>query len=174
MVNPLERPEPKRWLEDITHLLRWACRLEEVLLIAILTGMVSMAVVQIGMRTMFHYGLVWGDGLVKMLVLWVCILGAMVAVRQEKHIQIDLLARYLPIQTRKIFRSVVYVFSAGICFTVAYYGVQFVKLEYTYKTLAFSAVPAWICETIIPFGFTVMAFRFIILTLKQFNRSRAN
>ena len=121
---------------------------------------------------MFNFGLVWGEGLVKMLVLWVCMLGAMVAVRREKHIQIDLLSRYLPKHINRMTKAAAHVFTAGVCFVAAYYGVKLVLLEFEYQTIAFSEVPAWICEAIIPFGFTAMAFRFVILSLKQFKKSR--
>jgi TRAP-type C4-dicarboxylate transport system permease small subunit len=142
------------------------------MLIVLLTCMISMAVAQICMRMMFNFGLVWGEGLIKILVLWVCMLGAMVAVRREKHIKIDLVSRYLPRRTNRMTNAMIHLFTAGVCFVVAYYGIKLVQLEYAYQTIAFSGVPAWICEAIIPFGFLVMAFRFVILSLKQFKKIR--
>ncbi len=157
----------------LKRLHQWLCRLEEGMLVVLLSGMIGMAVAQIGMRMMFNFGLVWGEGLVKMLVLWVCMLGAMVAVRREKHIQIDLLSRYLPVRVKRVTKAAAYFFTAGVCFIVTFYGIKFVQLDYTYQTLAFSEVPAWICELIIPFGFVVMAFRFVLLSIKQLNRVRS-
>lgn len=143
------------------------------MLVVLLTAMIGMAVAQIGMRMAFNFGLVWGEGLVKMLVLWVCMLGAMVAARREKHIQIDLLSRYLPTRFNRITKAIAYLFAAVVCFAVTFYGIKFVQLDYTYQTMAFSEVPAWICELIIPFGFVVMAFRFVILSVKQLNKMRS-
>lgn len=157
----------KHLLSLLKRLHQWCCRLEEGMLVVLLTAMIGVAVAQICMRMMFNFGLVWGEGLVKMLVLWVCMLGAMVAVRREKHIQIDLLSRYLPVRVNRGTRAIAYFFTAGVCFIITFYGVKFVHLDYIYQTLAFSNVPAWICELIIPFGFVVMAFRFVILSVKQ-------
>lgn len=161
------KPNINQTLSFLKRSHQWCCRLEEGMLVVLLTGMIGMAVAQIGMRMMFNFGLVWGDGLVKMLVLWVCMLGAMVAVRREKHIQIDLLSRYLPARVNRFTKAIAYFFTAGVCFIVTFYGIKFVQLDYIYETLAFSVVPAWICELIIPFGFLVMAFRFVILSFKQ-------
>ena len=156
----------------LKQLHRGLCRFEEALLVVLLSCMIGMAVAQICMRMLFNYGLVWGEGLVKMMVLWVCMLGAMVAVRREKHIKIDLITRYLPRPVGGLTHALVHLFTAGVCLVVAYFSVNFVLLEYTYHTKAFSQVPAWICEAIIPIGFLIMGFRFAVLSLKQFKKNR--
>ena len=77
-------------------LIRWLYRLEDGLLILALLAMIGMAVLQILLRVLFHTGIVWGDELVRVLVLWLGVLGAVSASRSDSHIRIDLAARYLP------------------------------------------------------------------------------
>jgi TRAP-type C4-dicarboxylate transport system permease small subunit len=69
-------------------------RIEDGILAALLTLMIAVAVVQILLRNFFGAGIIWGDVLVRILVLWIGLTGAMIATRQNKHISIDLVARY--------------------------------------------------------------------------------
>ena len=71
-------------------------RLEEVLLIFLLALMVFLAFLPILFRNVIATGLIWIDPLLRHLVLWVALLGASQATRQERHIKIDLLSNYLP------------------------------------------------------------------------------
>ena len=70
-------------------------RIEDGILVAILSLMIGLAALQIVLRNFFGAGIVWGDMLVRVLVLWIGLVGAMVAARQNKHISIDLVIRYL-------------------------------------------------------------------------------
>jgi len=71
-------------------------RVENGILVVLLLSMLAMAVFQIVLRNLFESGIVWGDILVRILVLWVGLAGAMVASRKGNHINIDILSRYLP------------------------------------------------------------------------------
>ena len=44
---------------------------------------------------LFDGGVYWGDSAVRVMVLWVTMLGAMVASRDDSHIRIDLVGRFL-------------------------------------------------------------------------------
>ncbi|MBW2368314.1 MAG: TRAP transporter small permease subunit [Deltaproteobacteria bacterium] len=131
-------------------------------------GMIGMAITQIILRTFFGFGIVWGDSLVRLLVLWTGLLGAMVATRQDRHIRIDLISRYLSKKIGLITGVMIRLFSAGVCIATAYYGGKLVSMEYQFTTLAFARVPAWACELIIPFGFAVMALRFLVSSINLF------
>ena len=74
---------------------RWYYRIEDIVVSALLLFMILFAAAQIFMRNLFDAGISWGDVLVRILVLWVGLFGAMVASRTGEHIKIDLLSRYL-------------------------------------------------------------------------------
>ena len=61
----------------------------------LLLGMISMAAGQVLLRNFFDGGVYWGDSAVRVMVLWVTMLGAMVASRDDSHIRIDLVGRFL-------------------------------------------------------------------------------
>jgi TRAP-type C4-dicarboxylate transport system permease small subunit len=140
-------------------------RLEDALLIGLFSAMLGMAVLQIVLRVGFSSGIVWGDVMVRILVLWICLLGAMTATRQDRHINIDVLTRYLPDRFRNRVAATVRLVTSIVCLLMTWEGVKLVRLDYVYRTTAFAAVPAWLCEVIIPVGFFVMALRYIFLSL---------
>jgi TRAP-type C4-dicarboxylate transport system permease small subunit len=71
-------------------------KVEDSLLVFILLSMIVLAFSQIVMRNLFGTGTIWLDPLLRIMVLWVGLLGALVATRQNKQIKIDILSRILP------------------------------------------------------------------------------
>jgi TRAP-type C4-dicarboxylate transport system permease small subunit len=159
MVDEKERPEPSARLVKLLY------RLEDLLLIGLFMMMLGVAVIQIFLREFFASGLSWGDLMVRMLVLWICLFGAMVATRQDKHIHIDILTRYMPEHAKYLVERVVRFVTATICLFMAFQGIKLVLLDFEHGTIAFGPIPAWVCESVIPLGFGVMAFRYAILSL---------
>jgi len=130
--------------------------------------MLAMAISQILMRNLFEAGIIWGDILVRILVLWVGLAGAMVASRRGNHINIDILSRYLPERAGNTVKSAVEFFTAAVCSVAAVYTLRFVKMEFDDGGMAFAQVPTWICEAIIPIAFIVIALRYFLLSLTTF------
>ena len=124
--------------------------------------MMVIAVMQIFLRNFFGFGIVWAETLVRVLVLWTALIGAMVATRNNKHINIDILTRYLPWKSKFAVLALVNLFTASVCGIIGYYSIHFVYLEYQDGSLAFAQVPNWVCESIIPFALLIMALRYFI------------
>lgn len=143
------------------RLLSWLYRLEDTVLVCLLLLMILMAALQILLRNFFDTGIVWGDILIRILVLWVGLLGAMVASRKDEHIKIDLILRYIPEKFKPAVHILTDLFTAIVCAIVVFYGYRFVKFEFTDDLPAFSIVPAWVCETVIPISFAIIAIRYI-------------
>lgn len=145
-----------RKINNLIHLL------EDGLLVLTLAAMILLALSQIILRNLFNTGIEWTDPLLRVLVLWLCLLGAIAATKLDKHITIDLFSRMLPELGKKIATIVNNLFSAVICAIIGYYSARFVIMEYEDGIVAFAGIPAWICEIIIPIGFCLMSFRFLI------------
>ena len=138
-------------------------RVEDSILVGLLLLMIVMAVLQIFLRNFLGGGIVWSEVLVRVLVLWVGLIGAMVASRQGNHINIDIMNRYLSGRAKIVVKFVVELFTALICIVVAYYSLQFVQSEFAYGGESFAKVPIWLCESIIPFTFMVISLRYFLL-----------
>ncbi len=143
---------------------------EDGLLVIILTSMIIFAVYQIIARNLFGEGIVWIDPLLRTLVLWVGLSGAVVATRTDNHIRIDVFTKYFPTHLLKHIQRIAYIFTISVCLLIAWHAARFVLSEYEYGTIAFSGVPAWITALIIPVSFTLMAVRYILLFISPYER----
>lgn len=139
-------------------------RIEDWLLAILVLLLVVLAGSQIILRDFFSTGISWVDPLMRQLVLWTGMLGALAAVRDEKHIALDVLQRFLSPLAQTISRIVTCGFSAAICVMLAWYSFVMLNIDYTSATpsSAFAALPAWIPEIILPTAFGLMALRFVL------------
>jgi TRAP-type C4-dicarboxylate transport system permease small subunit len=149
----------------IVRLIRVVDRLEDWLLVSMLAAMVVLAVTQIVYRNVAGGGVAWIDPLLRMLVLWVALSGAVIASRTDNHIRIDFFARYISGKYYIYIKRIVHAYCVIICAIIAWYSVSFVRMDYEYQTEAFAGIPAWITELIIPIAFGLMAFRYFLLFL---------
>jgi TRAP-type C4-dicarboxylate transport system permease small subunit len=138
---------------------------EDSLLVVILTSMIMLAVYQIISRNLFSEGVVWIDPLLRTLVLWVGLAGAVVATRTDHHIQINVFAKYLPRILLPYVKRLVYLFTLLICLLISWHAARFVISEYEYGTTAFASVPAWLTAIIIPVSFLLIAIRYALLII---------
>jgi len=143
-------------------------KIESALLVLIVSVMVLLAFTQVVLRNLFDQGILWGDIFLRHLVLWVGFIGASLATRQEKHITIDLFGRMVTGRWKSLVQVLTDLFSAGVCLLLARAGWNFVMEERVAGTIIFNNIPAWYFQIIIPVGFLMMTFRFLILSLKYF------
>ena len=136
--------------------------LENALLYFMVATLVGLAVYQIVLRNVFGGGLYWGEPLLRVVVLWLALVGAMIATREGGHISIDVLSHYLGERGNAIAARITGLFSAVVCFIAAYYSVLFVLDERSYGAVAFADIPAWWCEAIMPVALAVIGLRFLI------------
>ena len=124
--------------------------------------MLGVAVFQVISRNLFDAGFAVGDELVRMAVLWLTMVGSMVAAREKKHIRIDILERFLPMKTKQWVSRIVDFLTGSICLAIAYYSIDFIKWEMVDQTVGVGSIPAWILELIIPIAALVMAIRYYL------------
>ena len=137
-------------------------RLEDGVLVLALMTMLGLALTQIVLRNGFDTGIPWADPFVRVLILWVTMLGAMAATRERSHIAIDAVSRYLGPWPQQISRVLCALVAAVVCGIAAWYTWEFIQFEREDGTIAFASVPVWVCQLILPVGFGVMAVRFVI------------
>lgn len=147
------------WIHKFYKLL---LKIETGLLTGLLLSTVSIAVAQIVLRNLFDYGLFWAESYIRISVLWVVLLGAMVASRNNEHISIDFFVHRMNEKIRLIIQRVTDLFSATLCFVIAYHSTIFIQSEYQDGGVAFGSIPNWFCESIIPITFAVIACRYLV------------
>lgn len=144
-------------------------RVEETFLVILLTSMIVIAFSQIVLRNLFFTGLSWGDPLVRNLVVWVGFIGAALATREGKHINIDVVSRWMPPLGKGLIEVLTQLFSFLICGLLTYAALKFIKNEAQMGMIAFFEIPAWIPEIILPIVFGLMAIRFGLRSFKSFS-----
>ena len=154
-------------MKVIAKLNLWIEKTETFVLVLVLGIMVIFAFLQVVLRNIFNEGILWGDILLRHLVLWVGFLGASLATREQKHINIDIFSRFLSDKGKLIIRLFTNLFSVYICYLLADAGWTFVQDEQMMGTEIFTDIPAWYFQIIIPIGFILMSFRFLTLALEN-------
>ena len=149
----------------VARALIWINKIEDWFLILMLALMVSLAVAQIIFRNFFDSGVAWIDPSLRILVLWVALSGAVIATRTDNHIRIDFFTRYMSPAACRFIQRLVYAFSILVCVFISWHALRFVQMEYEYGTEAFSGMPAWITQIVIPAGFFMMAIRYFLLLI---------
>ncbi|MGD2116791.1 MAG: TRAP transporter small permease [Chromatiales bacterium] len=144
---------------------RFILLVEDGLLVFLLTSMIVLASAQILLRNFFDAGLSWGDPALRLLVLWIALLGAMAATRDNNHISIDILSHFLSARNRARVKRVTDLFAGIVCGFIAWHAVTLVLMEKQDGAIAFASFPTWIGESIIPIGFGIMALRFFLHSL---------
>lgn len=136
-------------------------RLEDSLLIGLVASLLLLAVAQIILRNAFGQGILWAEPAMRIAVLWIAMVGGMVACREGGHIKINLFEVYFRGRARRVLASLAHLGACLTCATLAYASWLFVGYERMDGMTTFLNLPAWWFESILPVGFTVMALRFL-------------
>ncbi|MFZ5724102.1 MAG: TRAP transporter small permease [Pseudomonadota bacterium] len=154
-MKVLHRPAAALW--------RGLHLVEDAALVLLLLLMILLAVAQIVLRNAADTSLVWVDPFLRVAVLWMALLGASIAARDNEHIAIDIATRFLPDRVARPVAVLTSLCAALICGVVGWYGFLFVQSEREYGSMAFGTVPVWVCEAAIPVAFALIALRYLIV-----------
>lgn len=151
--------------EFLRVLARWSRRFEDALLVAVFAAMLVLAAAQIVMRNFLDTGVAWIDPLLRVLVLWVGMLGAVAATREDRHINIDVLSKFAPPAVLPWLKRVIGVATAAVCALLTWHSFRFVRDEYAYSDFEVAGLPVWFWQSILPLGFALMTWRFLLLAV---------
>ncbi len=146
--------------------------LENIALVAMLGCMIVLAFGQIVLREVFETGFVWADELVKLMVLWLAMIGAVAASRDDRHIRIDVLSQLLPDNVTRFSRALVDVFAAVVSAVVAWQAWRYLQLEIEFEDQVLIDTPAWIAHIIVPLAFALISYRFVCLALGRLSAGK--
>jgi TRAP-type C4-dicarboxylate transport system permease small subunit len=139
-------------------------RVEDGILALLLTAMIVLASAQIFLRNLFDSSVSWGDPLLRIMVLWVALLGALAASRGNRQITVDVLTRLLEGRAKSAARAVASVFAAAVCGLLAFHAGRFVEMERAVGTPAVAGLPAWLFELVMPVAFGLACVRYVLET----------
>lgn len=137
---------------------------ENIALLALLGTMIGVSVFQIVNRQLLGgaFSLAWADDLVKMIVLWLAMVGSIAACRDNKHIRIDLITHILSGTIVSWIKVVVDLFAAGVCAVIAWQAWRLIGEERTWGDVILGDVPLWLAHVIVPLAFALVSYRFLV------------
>jgi TRAP-type C4-dicarboxylate transport system permease small subunit len=124
--------------------------------------MLSLAMLQILLRNLFRTGLVWIDPLLRHLVLWIGVTGAVVATGRLRHIQMDVIGRLLPPGPRLLVTRLTSLVAAGICAVIARGAWVYLGEEADFGSAGLLGIPSWALTSVLFLGFALMSARFAV------------
>ncbi len=131
------------------------------LLALLLAGMIGFSFLQVLLRNLADTGFVWIDPLLRHLVLWVGLLGATLASRIGRHINVDALSRFLPPSALRPARVATNLLAAIVCLLLAHACMKLVRDEVEFTRAAFLTVPTWALQSVMPLASLIMSSRFL-------------
>ena len=140
-------------------------QLENIALVAMLGGMIVLGFGQIVLRELFETGFVWADELLKLMVLWLAMIGSVAASRDDRHIRIDVLSHLLSDGVIRATRVLVDLFAAAVCAVIAWHTWRYLQLEIEFQDQVLIDTPAWMAHVIVPFAFALISYRFVCLAV---------
>ena len=151
--------DPRQILRQV---LTFEKRLTDSFLCLLLIALILLACLQISLRTFFSSGLLWIDPLLRYLVLWCGMLGAVVATREKKHIAIDVVGYLAPEQLKPWIGILLDLFSSLVATVLTWAAITFVYNERLFGGSPLLGVPTWIWYLIFPMAFALMTMHFLL------------
>ena len=149
----------------LTRAARIGLALENAVLVALLGFLIVFSFAQIVLRNVFSIGVTWGDGLTRVVVLWLALLGALAASRDGRHIRMNAFLQWLPPRLQVVVGVGSDLFAAVVSAALAYFAFEFVRQARSYGDVLLGQFPAWWFESIMPVAFALIAYRFLLHAL---------
>lgn len=166
---PRTEPAPSRTI--FQAVLHTVVRLEEILLSVLLTVMIVLACYQIGLRWLTSGGIPWIDPLLRYLVLWSGLLGAVLATARDGHISLDVIGYMLSEKTKLWLGLLTQAFSAIVSFFLFRATLLFIGSEFEYGGNTLFDLPSWVWNLIFPIAFGLICVHFCVGFLQAASRA---
>lgn len=134
-------------------------RAEDALLAALLLALILVGGAQIFARNIVGEGLGGADEAMRLLVLWVAMLGAVAASRDRRQLRIDLISRLLRGRPRLLAEAFADLLTAVVSGLIAWHAGAFVRESLAYGDTLVGGVPAWLVQLVLPLAFLLIAWR---------------
>jgi TRAP-type C4-dicarboxylate transport system permease small subunit len=142
---------------------------ETAAIVVLFAAMVAVAVFQIVNRELLGstFAIPWADEFLRYSVLWLAMVGAIAACRENKHIRIDAITHVVSGTAAAWIRVVVDSFAAIVCFVVGWQSLLLVREEMTWGEFVIGAVPLWLAHALVPLAFFLIGYRFAVRALSK-------
>ncbi|MGI9270983.1 MAG: TRAP transporter small permease [Woeseiaceae bacterium] len=136
--------------------------IENLLLVGLLSSMMLLSVAQIVAREVFDTGFFWSGEVIRLMVLWLAMIGAIAACRENRHIRVDAISHLFSPKVVGAARLLVDSFAAAVCALLAWHSWRNMQFEIEFEETVLVNTPAWIAHVVVPVAFALLSYRFLI------------
>lgn len=134
----------------------------------ILAQMIVLAFLQVVLRNVFSFGFAWVEELLRVSVLWVGFVGASLAIKQGRHINIDVLSRTIPDRYKPFLQTLMSLVLLGVCLIFLHASIEYIRVEREFGDVSDQLhTPLWVLQLVFPLLFGMGSFRFLVQTVEQ-------
>ena len=144
-------------------------KIEEVLLVVMITASVLVLFINVILRYIFNSSLYGADELARVLFIWMSWLGISIGERESEHIKIDLLTSRLKGISEKVIKVISNLITLTILALLVWFGLVVVGKYYAMSNRTpMYHIPQWFIYSCIPVSCTVMGLRVIAKFIEIF------
>jgi TRAP-type C4-dicarboxylate transport system permease small subunit len=141
-------------------------RLNQALIVLLMASMALLVFANVVMRYVFNQSIFWVEEFTQIQMIWVAYLGAGLALREGRHVAVDMLQDLLPAPLRQAIRWFIAIAMALFLATLVVLGVQIAEFTWGQETPAMG-LPAGLPYLGIPLGAAAMLLH-LLLFWRQF------
>ena len=130
-----------------------------IVMMAVMATLVFMNVVS---RYILNHSIIWAEEVSQYLMVWVAFLGAGLALRQGRHVAIELLQDRLPLTARKMTRRLVVLLLIAFMGILTVLGFQFTRFAWDQETPVLN-IPLGIPYMAVPIGALLLMIHLFFL-----------
>lgn len=145
----------------LTRIDRFLAALEKTLVVVLFSALVLSLAVNIVSRNLFDASYARVLELAPAMVLWLAMLGSTLALRENRHIRLEILLRFCPPSVRRVARIATGGFGMAVMGVLCWAAVDFVQNE-----VAIFGPWGWL-SVIFPIFFAIALFRFFMSALDR-------
>lgn len=157
------KARPAGWAARFEH---GFVRINQGLIILLMASMAILVFANVVMRYVFNQSIFWVEEFTQIQMIWVAYLGAGLALREGRHVAVDMLQDLLPNPLRKTVRVCIAVSIALFLLTLLVLGVQIAMFTWDQETPAMG-LPSGLPYLGIPIGAAAMLLH-LLLFWRQF------
>jgi len=146
----------------------WLYKCEAALLVTCTLLVLIFGFLPIFLRMTFDTSIIWAPELNRLMVLWITFFGASLAIRENKHISLEVLTQFLPKNFARPVKALIYIFVIFVCATytyIAYVYFGFEKSNINLGDYLFGSVAKTWFKIIYPFGFACFTYHYFVKLL---------
>lgn len=149
--------------------------IEEWLLVITYTAMLLIATAQIFFRYVINISISWSQDLLTYMLIWSVFVGISLAIRERKHIKVELAFIILPEKFQfhlKVLSNLIFM---AFCSIFSYYSlIKIYKLMFINPQISESTgLSMWMIQIAVPFGFILSIYRLIFDTMLLFKERKS-